>query len=276
MNRLFRILLLGLLLVLASFFAYSCSDLPESPTPTGSVDSIASDIIPIYTYKVVRTYPHDQNAYTQGLVFENGVLYEGTGLFGRSTLRRVDLETGDILQTHELPAQFFGEGVTIYKNRLIQLTWKSNVGFVYDKDSFELLQEFNYPTEGWGITYNGKHLIMSDGTSTLHFLDTETFEETGRIEVFDNDGPVTGLNELEYVQTEIYANVWQTDRIARIATQTGRVVGWIELKGLLSSEDYSKPVGVLNGIAYDAKNGRLFVTGKLWPRIFEIELVSLE
>ena len=189
-------------------------------------------------------------------------------------MRRVELETGDILQVHELPAQFFGEGVTIFGNNIIQLTWQSNVGFVYDKDSFKLLQGFNYPTEGWGITHDGKRLIMSDGTSTLYFLDPETFEETGRIEVYDNDGPVTGLNELEYVQGEVYANVWQTDRIARIAPQTGQVTGWIELKGLLSLEDRSEPVGVLNGIAYDAKNCRLFVTGKLWPVLFEIELIS--
>jgi len=186
----------------------------------------------------------------------------------------VELETGDILQIHELPAQFFGEGITIYGNRIIQLTWQSNIGFVYDKNTFELLQEFNYSTEGWGITHDGKRLIMSDGTSTLHFLDPKTFEEIGQLEVFDNDGPVTRLNELEYVQGEIYANVWQTDRIARIASGTGQVIGWIKLGGLLSPEDRSGPVGVLNGIAYDAENDRLFVTGKLWPRLFEIELIS--
>jgi glutamine cyclotransferase len=207
------------------------------------------------------------------LVFENGVLYEGTGLYEHSTLRRVELETGDILQIRELSDRFFGEGITIYGDRIIQLTWRSHIGFVYDKNSFELLQEFNYSTEGWGITYDGEHLIMSDGTSTLHFLDPQTFEETGQVEVFDNDGPVTRLNELEYVQGEVYANVWQTDRIARIAPETGRVVGWIDLEGLLSAEDHSEPVDVLNGIAYDADNDRLFVTGKLWPKLFEIELI---
>ena len=187
----------------------------------------------------------------------------------------MELETGDSFQI-ELPAQFFGEGVTIYGNKIIQLTWRSNVGFVYDKDSFELLQEFNYPTEGWGITHDGKRLIMSDGTSTLHFLDPETFGGIGRIEVRANDGPVAGLNELEYVRGEIYANVWQTDRIARIAPETGQVTGWIELKGLLGPEDRREPVDVLNGIAYDGRNDRLFVTGKLWPRLFEIELISPE
>ncbi len=270
MSRLLRIFALGLLALLGAALVSSCSSSAEPPAPT------ASDVIPVYAYRVVRAYPHDRNAFTQGLVFENGVLYEGTGLRGQSTLRRVDLETGDILQIRELPAQFFGEGVTIYGNKIIQLTWRSNVGFVYDKDSFELLQEFNYPTEGWGITHDGERLIMSDGTSTLHFLDPETFEETGRIEVSANDGPVTRLNELEYVRGEIYANVWQTDRMARIAPQTGQVTGWIELEGLLGPADRSEPVDVLNGIAYDREDDRLFVTGKLWPRLFEIELISPE
>ena len=247
-----------------------------TPVPTSTPKQAVASLVPGYSYKVVNTYPHDRNAFTQGLAFENGVLYEGTGLRGRSTLRRVEFETGDILQIRELPARFFGEGVTVYGNKVIQLTWQSNVGFVYDKDSFALLQKFDYSTEGWGITHDGKHLIMSEGTSTLHLLDSETFEESGRIEVYDNNGPVIGLNELEYIQGEIYANVWPTDRIARIAPQTGRVIGWIELKGLLDSEERSEPVDVLNGIAYDANNDRLFVTGKLWPRLFEIELIPLD
>lgn len=231
---------------------------------------------PVYTYRVVNTFPHDRNAFTQGLVFENGVLYEGTGLYGQSTLREVELETGDILQILKLKDHYFGEGVTVYGNKIIQLTWKSKVGFVYDKESFELLEEFNYPTEGWGITHDGNLLIMSDGTSKLYFLDPETFEEIYQIVVSDDFGPVTRLNELEYVQGEVYANVWQTDRIARITPQTGQVIGWIDLKGLLDQEVTSKTVAILNGIAYDAKNNRLFVTGKLWPKIFEIELTYLE
>jgi glutamine cyclotransferase len=267
MNRLFIISILGLFTLLAAF-VFSYSNLPESQVPS------SSDIIPVYTYNVVNTYPHDRNAFTQGLVFEDGVLYEGTGGFGNSTLRRVELETGDILQIRELSAQIFGEGITIYENKIIQLTWKSNIGFVYDKNSFELLQEFNYSTEGWGITNDGTRLIMSDGTSTLHFLNPQTFEEIGQLGVFDNDGPVARLNELEYVQGEIYANVWQTDRVARIAPGTGQVVGWIELGGLLTTEDHHELVDVLNGIAYDAKTARLFVTGKLWPKLFEIELIS--
>lgn len=244
-----------------------------TPTATATTPTTAAHT---FTYKVVNAYPHDRNASTQGLVFENGVLYEGTGQRGRSTLRRVELASGDVLQIRKVPDRLFGEGITIFGERIIQLTWQSGVGFVYDKNSFELLEEFSYPTEGWGITHDGEHLIMSDGTSTLRFLDPETSEEIGRIEVRDQDGPVTRLNELEYVQGEIYANVWKTDRIVRIAPDTGEVIGWIELAGLLSPEDRSGPIDVLNGIAYDAENDRLFVTGKLWPWLFEIELIPLE
>lgn len=245
------------------------------PTPTATATT-PTPAAYTSTYKVINAYPHDQGAFTQGLVFESGVLYEGTGLRGRSTLRRVELASGDVLQIRKLPDRLFGEGITVFGEKIIQLTWQSGIGFVYDKSSFELLEEFRYPTEGWGITHNGKHLIMSDGTSTLRFLDPESFEEVGQIEVRDQDGPVTRLNELEYVQGEIYANVWQTERIARVAPDTGEVIGWIELAGILSPEDRAEPVDVLNGIAYDAENDRLFVTGKLWPHLFEIELVPLE
>lgn len=265
MNRFFKIFLIGLLILTGALFINHYSN-PEY--------SANSKFIPVYTYKVINTYPHDRNAFTEGLVFEDGVLYEGTGLHGYSTLRRVKLETGEILKIRELPPQFFGEGVTIYENKIIQLTWQSHIGFVYDKYSFKLLQEFNYPDEGWGITHDGKHLIMSDGTETLHFLDPETFEEVSQIEVSANDIPITRINELEYIQGEIYANIWHTERIARIDPLTGQVIGWIDLKGILSSKDDSKTVDVLNGIAYDTKNNRLFVTGKFWPKLFEIELIG--
>ena len=265
MKRFFKILFIGLLALTGVFFINGCSNLEPSAN---------SNLIPVYTYKVVNTYPHDRSAFTQGLVFKDGVLYEGTGLHGYSTLRRVKLETGEILQICELSPQFFGEGVTVYENKIIQLTWQSHIGFVYDKYSFKLLQEFNYPDEGWGITHDGEHLIMSDGTETLHFLDPETFEEISQIEVSANNIPVTRINELEYIQGEIYANIWQTERIARIDPLTGQVIGWIDLKGILSPEDDSETVDVLNGIAYDAKNDRLFVTGKFWPKLFEIELMG--
>ncbi len=255
-----------------------------SPTPTPgpslSPNRVehpqAEEPIPTYTYRIVNTYPHDQGAFTEGLVFEQGVLYESTGLRGRSTLRRVALETGDVLQRHALPDRFFGEGITLYGDKIIQLTWQSNIGFVYDKNSFELLRTFHYPTEGWGLTHDGQRLIMSDGTSTLHFLDPETLEDIAQVEVYDNHDPVTRLNELEYIRGEVYANVWQADRIAIIDPETGRVTAWIDLEGLLDAEDYGEPEDVLNGIAYDPETDRLFVTGKLWPRLFEIELISPE
>ncbi len=249
-------------------------DVSISPLPTSTVGSSENGVIPVYTYEIVNTFPHDRDAWTQGLVYVEDVLYEGTGRQGQSNLRTIELETGNVLRLHRLPVQLFGEGVTVLGDKVFQLTWKAHVGFVYDKDSFRLLQVFTYPTQGWGITHDGQRLIMSDGTSTLHFLDPETLEEIGQIEVYDQNGPVTRLNELEYIHGEVYANVWQTDRIARIDPQTGQVTGWIDLTGLLSEKDRVEPVGVLNGIAYDAENDRLFVTGKLWPKIFEIELIS--
>ena len=260
MNTLLRMLFFRLVALLAAVFVCSCSN---------------SDTI-FYAYKVVNTYPHDQNAFTQGLVYEDGFLYEGTGLYRSSTLRRKELETGKVLQMHELPSQFFGEGITIYEDKIIQLTWKSNLGFVYDKDTFELQKEFNYPSEGWGITHDEKHLIISDGTSTLRFLDPKTFNVVDQIAVRKDGILIDKLNELEYVQGKIYANVYREDCIAIIDPETGKVDGWIELEGLLSLEDYGRPVDVLNGIAYDAKNDRLFVTGKLWPKLFEIDLVPLK
>jgi glutamine cyclotransferase len=233
------------------------------------------DTIPVsYTYEVINVYPHDQNAFTQGLVIEDGILYEGTGLNGRSTLRRVDLETGNVLQMHALSDEFFGEGITVFGEKIIQLTWQSQKGFVYDKSSFDLLQNFSYSTQGWGITTDGSQLIMSDGTANLYFLDPETFEKTGQVEVHDN-GTVTKLNELEYINGEVYANIWLTDKIAIIDPPTGQVTGWIDLTGIYTQEN-NDPNSVLNGIAYDAEGDRLFVTGKLWSQFFEIKLLALK
>jgi glutamine cyclotransferase len=225
---------------------------------------------PLYNYRVIRSYPHDRQAFTQGLVYEGGFFYEGTGLHGRSSLRKVDPASGRILKEIRLEPSHFGEGVTVLGDRIVQLTWLSHVGFVYNKTSFSLLKTFTYPQEGWGITHDGKRLIMSDGTSVLHFLDTKDFREIATISVHDERGPVTGLNELEYVQGAIYANVWPTDRIAVIDPRTGRIKAWIDLKGLLDKKD-SRGVDVLNGIAYDTRGNRLFVTGKLWPKVFEIQ-----
>ena len=230
---------------------------------------------PVYGYTVVRTYPHDRDAFTQGLVYHRGVLYEGTGLHGRSSVRRVRLETGEVLQIRRLDPKYFGEGIAVWNDSLIQLTWQSEIGFVYDLETFEPRRTFPYTGEGWGLTHDGTRLIMSNGseTGTLRFLDPHTLRETGRLTVRDAGVPVAGLNELEYVKGEIYANVWNTERIARISPKTGQVTGWIDLRGLLDPRE-AAGVDVLNGIAYDAEKDRLFVTGKLWPRIFEIQVVK--
>ena len=227
-----------------------------------------------YTYNVVNVYPHNETASTQGLIFEDNIIYESTGRYGQSTLRRVELETGNIIQLHALPDQFFGEGITIFDDKIIQLTWQSEKGFVYDKNSFDLLQEFTYPTEGWGITHDGSRLIMSDGTATLYFLDPETFQKIGQVEVYDEE-PVARLNELEYIDGKVYANIWKEEKIAIINPQTGRVTGWIDLKGINETENQDSS-NVLNGIAYDAEEDRLFVTGKRWSQLFEISLVLVE
>lgn len=246
---------------------------PPAPYPAPATPAAAPiSATPVYTYTIVNAYSHDPTAYTEGLVYDGGVLYEGTGIEGRSTLRRVALDTGEVLQTHEISPTLFGEGVAVYSDTIVQLTWKSHLGFVYNKSDFSPRGTFSYPTEGWGIAWDGARLIMSDGTATLRFLDPTTFAVTGQIDVSDNGAPVVRLNELEYIRGEIYANVWQTDRVARIDPATGRVLAWIDLSGLLSPQDRVPPAEVLNGIAYDAQGDRLFVTGKLWPKLFEIRL----
>jgi len=261
-RHLTTILIVTVALVISSVILVLLNNRPVNTTPLN------------YTYDVVKVYPHDKNAFTQGLVIEKDVLYESTGLYGNSTLRRVDLETGNVLQIYELPNQFFGEGITVFGDRIIQLTWQSHKGFVYDKHSFDLLREFSYPTEGWGITNDGSQLIMSDGTATLYFLDPETFEEVGQIEVHDN-GPVTNLNELEHVNGEVYANIWGEEKIAVIDPHTGQVKGWIDLTGIYNQEKQD-PNKVLNGIAYDAEADRLFVTGKMWSQLFQIKVIALK
>ena len=233
-----------------------------------------ADGVPEYGYEIVHTYPHDPSAYTQGLFYLNGVLYEGTGLNGRSSIRKVRLETGEVLQKRDLPEQYFGEGIVNWKDRLIEITWQSQTGFLYDLNTFEPRSQFNYPGEGWGLTQDGKRIIMSDGTAELRFWDPENLRELDRVTVADQGRPVAQLNELEWVKGEVYANVYQTDRIARIDPASGKVVGWINLAGILSPADRVRQVDVLNGIAYDAAGDRLFVTGKLWPKLFEIRLVK--
>jgi glutaminyl-peptide cyclotransferase len=227
---------------------------------------------PVYGYQVVRVYPHDPEAFTQGLEYRGSFLYEGTGLNGRSSIRKVELETGRVLQEIRLGSQYFGEGVTLIGDHLLELTWQSMRGFLYDLKSFRLIRSFDYPGEGWGLTNDGQQIYMSDGTSEIRVWHPSTLQELRRINVHDGSRPIDSLNELEYVRGEIYANVWQTDRIARIAPSDGHVTGWIELSGMLSPEEQST-TDVLNGIAYDSIGDRLFVTGKLWPKLFEIRLV---
>ncbi|MEO6725757.1 MAG: glutaminyl-peptide cyclotransferase [Blastocatellia bacterium] len=227
-----------------------------------------------YTYEIIKAYPHDPAAFTQGLVYNQGNLYESTGLNGQSSLRKVELETGRVLKKVDVASQYFAEGLALFNNKLYQLTWITNKGFVYDLDSFGSVGNFNYADEGWGLTHDGHSLIMSDGSNRIRYLDPETFQVQRTITVQDNGTAIRQLNELEYIKGEIFANIWQTDRVARIDPQTGRVTGWLNLGGLLSPEDRTRPVDVLNGIAYDEAGDRLFITGKLWPKLFEVRLVA--
>jgi glutamine cyclotransferase len=224
------------------------------------------------TYQVVNTYPHDRQAFTQGLIYVNGHIYESTGLEGHSSLRMEDLETGRTLQFQEVP-KYFAEGLTNWGSTLIQLTWESHIALVYDRFSFNLLRTLPYTGEGWGLTQDGKSLILSDGTATLRFLDPATFRVQRRVTVRDHGSPVTQLNELEYIHGQIWANIWHSDRIVRISPTSGKVLGFIDLTGLLPAGERSDPEAVLNGIAYDPEHDRLFVTGKLWPKLFEIKVI---
>ena len=230
-------------------------------------------VTPEYTYKVVHVFPHDTSAFTQGLAYRNGFLYEGTGLNGHSSVRKIRLETGEVIKKKDLPADLFGEGITIFRDEIIQLTWLSHKGFVYDLNNFTLKTTFSYSGEGWGLTTDGHVLFMSDGTSTIRVLDPETFHERRHIKVSDAGERVAELNELEFVEGELLANVWRTDRIARISPQNGNVLGWINLSGLLSPMYQRGAEAALNGISYDSRRRRLLVTGKLWPSIFEIRIV---
>lgn len=245
---------------------------PGAPLPEPSKTE-GDSATPVCGYQVINAYPHDPAAFTQGLVIDGGDLFEGTGLWGESTLRRVALETGQILQVHHLADQYFGEGITVRGDRLIQLTYLSQLGFIYDRTTFEEIGTFSYPTQGWGLTTDGNRLVMSDGGSSLRFWDPDTFAEIGAVEVWDEFGSVVWLNELEEIDGRIWANVLNSERIARVDPLSGRVTSWIDLAGLLGPDPLPGP---LNGIAYDAAAGRLFVTGKRWPALFEIELVDCQ
>ncbi len=231
-----------------------------------------------YSYEIVNTYPHDTSAFTEGLVYSNGFLYEssgsGNGPNPLSTLRQVNLTTGDVLQEYTLPSQYFGEGIAIVNNTIIQLTWQSNIGFIYNQNTFALLGNFTYPTQGWGLTYDGKELIMSDGSDHLYFLNATTFQRTGEVQVHYGNTNITEINSLDYINGYVYANIWLTNQIAIINPQNGQVKAWINLTGLpASAASISNPNAVLNGIAYDQQNNRLFVTGKDWESLYQIDLV---
>ena len=234
---------------------------------------LQSDIVPKNLgYEILNIYPHDIKAYTQGLVIDDGILYEGTGERGKSSLRKLELETGELLSSLNLPPDLFGEGICIFDDKIIQLTWTSKIGFVYDKNTFKFLNRISYNTQGWGITTDGRSLIMSDGSQIIYFLDPIYFSETSRIEVYDNKGPVKSLNELEYVNGVIFANIYTSDEIAIIDPETGKVLAYINFEGLLKEQDKHPEIDVLNGIAYDKQNDRLFITGKNWPKLFEIKI----
>jgi glutaminyl-peptide cyclotransferase len=236
---------------------------------------VYSDIVPKRNgYRVIHSWPHDKDAYTQGLVYENGVFYEGTGQLGASNLRKVEPETGKVLFQVNLEAPLFGEGVAILGDRIFQLTWQNKVGFVYNKSTMKEINKVYYQTEGWGLTAIGNKLVMSDGTNILYFMDPDQFSVVSKIEVYDNEKKVDQLNELEYINGEIWANIWNTDLIARIDPASGKVIAYIDLRGILNDPDTDTKVNVLNGIAYDQTGKRIFVTGKNWPRLFEIKITE--
>ena len=237
----------------------------------GSAGSaVSASAQPVYSYQVINQYPHDTAAFTQGLVLQDGRLFESTGLYGSSSLREVDLQTGAVIRSVSVPSQYFAEGMTIFQGKVFQVTWQSQTGFIYNPDTFALIGQFSYTGEGWGLTHDSQNLILSDGTNQIRFLDPVNFQTVRSIAVFDSQArPLTNINELEYINGEIYANIWQTNLIARIDPQTGAILGWIDLAGLLPP---GTSADVLNGIAYDSATGHLLVTGKLWPYLFEIIL----
>jgi glutaminyl-peptide cyclotransferase len=244
-----------------------------STHPSSSAKTPSFGHVPEYTFELVRKFPHDPKAFTQGFVYDNGFFYEGTGLEGQSSLRKVNIETGEVVRKADLDPQYFGEGIAIVGDKIYQLTWKSHIAFVYNLIDFRFLRNFSYPGEGWGLASNGGELYLSDGSADIRVLGPDTFAEKRRIHVHDGPNPIEQLNELEFVEGEIFANIWHSNRIARISPQTGKVVGWIDLTGLMNPSYRLPPEAVLNGIAYDRERKRLFVTGKLWPTVFEIKIV---
>ncbi len=259
-------------LPIAAVFA-ACCILAQTPAASTKTTARKAGPVPVYGYQVVRSYPHDRSAFTEGLEYHDGFLYESTGLNRRSSLRKVKLETGEVVQRIPIADQYFGEGITILGDEIVQLTYKTEVGFVYSLKDFHLLRQFTYRGEGWAFTHNATNVFMDDGTDEIRIWDPKTLAERKRIKVHEGARSIDNVNELEFVEGELYANIWQTDRIARISPVTGAITGWIDLSGLLGPMYRNGTEDVLNGIAYDAVNKRLFVTGKLWPKLFEIRVV---
>ena len=258
----------------SSALAPSPAPVTLAASPAASPQTDTSAATPTDTFQIVSTFPHDRDAFTQGLLVHNGVLYESTGLEGHSSLRKDDLATGKVDKKVDVSAAYFAEGLAQWKGKLYQLTWKAHKGFIYDLDTFQKTGTFGYTGEGWGLTSDDTYLILSDGTSQIRFLDPQTFAVKRTITVSDRGAPIDQLNELEYIKGEIWANVWQTDYIVRIDPATGKIKGWLDLTGLLPASDRFPDTDVLNGIAYDATKDKIYVTGKLWPKIFEIKVVS--
>ena len=266
MNRAKPLLTLSALILIGSLIWVQIQKSePQSKTPTP---------YPSLSFKVVNSYPHDPKAFTQGLLYHDGFLYESTGLKGQSSLRKVELETGKILRTHNLNPALFGEGLALWKEQLVQLTWHAGTAFIYDIDTFGLQRTITYSGQGWGLTSDNTSFILSDGSATLRFLDPQTFREVRRVRVTDAGLPVNHLNELEYIRGEIFANIWMENRIARIDPQSGNVISWINLNSLVPPEHRNSTEAVLNGIAYDASMDRIFVTGKRWPRLYELDIIE--
>jgi glutamine cyclotransferase len=269
LSKIFVAPVAGLLILFLCLVTFNCQN-----APTATPQKTGKQPVPISGYEVVHVFPHDPEAFIQGLVIHDGKFIESTGEVGRSSLRRVEIETGKVIQNVEVPPPYFAEGITLLKGKIYQLTWQHHLGFIYDAWTLEKIGDFNYAGEGWGLANDGVSLILSDGSNKIRFIDPDNFQLKKTIAVLDGHTPVNEINELEYIQGEIYANIWHADRIARINPETGSVIGWIDLTGLLARGDVADEEAVLNGIAYDEVGSRLFVTGKLWPKVFEIRLVQ--
>lgn len=263
-----------LLLILVIALALTSLQCNGNATNVAPKNPAENAVVANHGYEVVNSWPHDPDAFTQGLVFLDGKLLESTGQPGRSTLRSVELQTGKVLKKVDVPIPYFAEGIALLNNKIYQLTWEHRLGFIYDAQNFQKIGEFQYSGEGWGLTTDGSSLILSDGSNRLRFIDPSSFQVRKTIAVLDGKRPIGELNELEYVNGEIYANIWHEDRIAAIDPETGRVKAWIDLNGLLKPGEVQDPEAVLNGIAFDKASNRLFVTGKLWPKLFEIRVTQ--